>query len=66
MDEYKIHYRINQLFPSQSLALILPVRVSKEPKYFEIAACMERAEFNLFDYSRNQKIGDDEAMNIFV
>ncbi|KAM3146102.1 hypothetical protein pb186bvf_001759 [Paramecium bursaria] len=66
LDEYKIHYRINQLFPSQSLALILPVRVSKEPKYFEIAACMERAEFNLFDYSRNQKIGDDEAMNIFV
>ncbi|KAM3146105.1 hypothetical protein pb186bvf_001762 [Paramecium bursaria] len=66
LDEYRIHHKINQLFPLQSLELILPVRIKKSQNSYEIAACMERAEFNLFEYSRNHQIGDDESMNIFV
>ncbi|KAM3146103.1 hypothetical protein pb186bvf_001760 [Paramecium bursaria] len=66
LDEYRIHYKINKFYPQDSLELIIPVRVQKSQNFYEIAACMERAKFNLFDYSRNHQIGDEEAMNIFV
>ncbi|KAM3146096.1 hypothetical protein pb186bvf_001753 [Paramecium bursaria] len=66
LDEYRIHHKINKLFPEQSLDLILPVRIQKDQNSYKISACMERAEFNLFDYSRNHQIKDEEAQNIFV
>ena len=30
MDEYIIHHKVNELYPEQSIELILPVRILKD------------------------------------
>ncbi|KAM3146163.1 hypothetical protein pb186bvf_001820 [Paramecium bursaria] len=61
LDEYKIHYKMNQKYPEQSLKLFMPVQIQKQYQTYNIAACLERAQFNLYDYSRKYKITNEYA-----
>lgn len=56
LEEYRIHHKINIFFPNKSLRLITPVEVKKVKQNYSIAACFERGECNLYDYSRQFKI----------
>ncbi|KAM3146161.1 hypothetical protein pb186bvf_001818 [Paramecium bursaria] len=65
-DEYKIHYNINQKYPQTSLKLFTPVKIQKQSQYFTIQALMERAQFNLYDYSRKYQITKEHAYYILI
>ncbi|KAM3128156.1 hypothetical protein pb186bvf_019755 [Paramecium bursaria] len=65
LDEFKIQNKLNNLFPQQSLQLLTPVKVSKLRQFYGLKAAMERAETNLFIYSKKNKINANQAYTIF-
>ncbi|KAM3146156.1 hypothetical protein pb186bvf_001813 [Paramecium bursaria] len=64
LDEYKIHYNMNKQYPQQSLKLFTPVKIWKQNSIYKIYACLERAQFNLYEYSRQYQITKEHAYDI--
>ncbi|KAM3146148.1 hypothetical protein pb186bvf_001805 [Paramecium bursaria] len=64
LDEYKIHYHMNQKFPESSLKLYTPVQIRKYDQNYQIISCLERAQFNLYEYSRKHQITKEYSYDI--
>ncbi|KAM3146094.1 hypothetical protein pb186bvf_001751 [Paramecium bursaria] len=64
--QFILHAEIYELYPNIFLKILLPVYVhSITPERLKFVSSMERGEINLFQYSQENKINDDEYQMIF-